>query len=193
MMRKLLLSYIAAGQRGIGLWTWNGRLKGQEAMEYQLVNIQGQPSSRALAAGQVAQALQAYRFELWNSTHEPVVALLYSWENEAAAGRIFMQTPPFECAFDENLNCKYFNARELNAPALARMGWARALIDYGIPWVHIDETSLMSGILSSGELGPSLRTLVIPHTLAMNSSILPIIRAWQLGTYTHIVHRSSYQ
>lgn len=181
MIRKLLLSYIAAGQRGIGLWTWNGRLKGQEAMEYQLVNIQGQPSSRAIAAGQISQALDTYRFELWNSSHEPVVAVLYSWENEAVAGRLFMQTPPFECSWDEGLNCKYFNAREMNAPALGRMGWARALMDHGIPWVHVDESDILGGILTNGELGPQLKTLVIPHALALNTDILPIIRQWQLS------------
>jgi beta-galactosidase len=176
IMRKLLLTYIGAGMRGIGLWTYNGRQKGQESAEYMLETIQGRPSQRARAAGAVAAALQTWRWELWQSDDEPVVAVLYSWENEAVAGRLFLQTPPFECTWDD-LDCGLFNAREMNAPALARMGWARALVDAHVPFTHVDEDGVRGGLLDSIS---SIRTLVIPHALALSTDILDVVRDWQL-------------
>ena len=190
MLRKLMLTYIGAGMRGIGLWTYNGRQKGQEAAEYMLVNIQGQPSSRAIVAGEIAQSLGKYRRELWSSYDNPVVAILYSWENEANHGRIYMQTPPWECTFDD-LDCKLFNAREMNNPTLSRMGWARALIDTHIPWTHVDESQIRNNILTILSM-TSLRVLIIPHAMTLSLDILPILRDWQINQGGRIIADMPY-
>ncbi|NJK84964.1 MAG: hypothetical protein HC906_02305, partial [Bacteroidales bacterium] len=43
VIRQLMLTYIAAGLKGIGFWMWNSRGEGWETGEYALANIQGNP------------------------------------------------------------------------------------------------------------------------------------------------------
>jgi len=173
---KLLLTYIAMGMRGAGLWTYNSRPKGQEMGEYALTGLQGRPSSRSQAAGEIARACAKWRWELWESSNDPTVAILYSWENEALAGRLSMQVPTWECAL-EDLDCKFFNGREQGAPNRARFGWLRALVDAHVPFTHVDETMIGEGALRT--LG--VRTLILPHALGLPIDLLPIIAAWQKG------------
>ncbi len=175
---RLLLTYLAAGMRGVGLWTYNPRSKNQEVGEYALTTLAGEPSPRSAAAGAVARAAQAARWELWAAAAQaaPVVAVFYGWENEAVAARIGLQAPPFECAF-EDADCRFFTGREMGAPLRARLGWARALLDAHIPFTHVDEAGLRGGAL--GALG--VRCLVLPHVLALPPDLLPLIHAWQLA------------
>jgi beta-galactosidase len=171
---KLLLSYIATGMRGIGLWTYNSRAKGQEMGEYALTDLRGAPTPRSAAAGAIAAACEAWRWELWAAANEPVVGILYSWENEAVAARLSLQQPPFECGA-ENVDCRYFYAREQGAPLRARLGWARALVDAHVPFTHVDEGDVRGGALER----LALRVLVLPHVLALPPDLLPVISRWQ--------------
>ena len=171
---KLLLSYLAVGMKGAGIWTYNARAKGQEMGEYALTDLRGRPTPRSAAAGAIASAANAWRWELWSASEDPTVGVLYSWENEAVAGRLSLQSPPFECVL-EDVDCRYFSAREQGAPLRARLGWARALIDAHIPFTHVDEGDVRSGLLA--QMG--LRVLVLPHVLALPLDLLPVLRAWQ--------------
>lgn len=171
---KLLLSYIAMGMRGVGVWTYNGRPKGQEMGEYALTGLAGKPSLRSAAAGAISKACAQWRWELWAASNHPVVAILYSWENEAIAGRLSMQEPTFECDL-QDLDCKYFNGREQGAPNRARFGWVRALVDAHVPFTHVDETQIREGGLTA--LG--VKVLVLPHALGIPTDLLPAIAAWQ--------------
>jgi hypothetical protein len=85
-----------------------------------------------------------------------------------------MQSPPFECTL-EDVDCRFFTAREQGAPLRARLGWARALIDAHVPFTHVDESDVRSGGLER----LALRVLVLPHVLALPLDLLPVIRAWQ--------------
>ena len=171
---RLLFTYIALGMRGVGLWTYNSRPKGQEIGEYALTGLQGKPSLRSQAAGAISLACNQYRWELWESSETPVVAILYSWENEAIAGRLSMQMPTWECSL-QDLDCQFFNGREQGAPNRARFGWVRALVDAHIPFTHVDETMVREGGLNS--LGVS--TLILPHNLGLPPDLLPILEKWQ--------------
>ena len=178
VITKLMLSYVAAGMRGIGLWTYNGRTKGQEMGEYMLTSLQGRPTARSAAAGAIARALDAWRWELWaDDGGAPVVGIFYGWENEAVSARLGLQAPPFECATQPDADCRFFSSRELTAPVLARLGWARALVDAHVPFTHVSEEDVRGARL--GALG--LRTLVLPHVLGLPPDLLPAIRAWQLA------------
>ena len=171
---KLLLSYLAVGMKGVGLWTYNSRAKGQEMGEYALTDLRGRPTARSAAAGAVASAADGWRWELWAASDDPIVGIFYGWENEAVAGRLSLQTPPFECTL-EDVDCRYFTAREQGAPLRARLGWTRALIDTHVPFTHLDEIDVRSGGLER----LALRVLVLPHVLALPLDLLPVIRAWQ--------------
>lgn len=171
---KLFLSYIAMGMRGIGVWTYNGRPKGQEMGEYALAGLMGRPSLRSAAAGAISKACSQWRWELWAATHHPVVAILYSWENEAIAGRLSMQMPTLECEL-QDLDCRFFTGREQGAPNRARFGWTRALVDAHVPFTHVDEAQVREGGLTA--LG--VRVLVLPHALGIPPDLLPAIAAWQ--------------
>jgi beta-galactosidase len=184
---KLLLTYIALGMRGVGLWTYNSRPKGQEMGEYALTGLQGKPTLRSKAAGDISKACNQYRWELWQSTQAPVVAILYSWENEAIAGRLSMQEPTWECSL-QDLDCQFFNGREQGAPNRARLGWVRALVDAHIPFTHVDETMVREGTLST--LG--VKVLVIPHTLGMPPDLLPTIENWQSNEGGRVVADQPY-
>jgi beta-galactosidase len=171
---KLLLSYLAVGMKGVGLWTYNSRAKGQEMGEYALTDLRGRPTARSAAAGAIASAAGALRWELWAASEDPIVGIFYGWENEAVAARLSLQAPPFECAL-EDVDCRFFSAREQGAPLRARLGWARALTDAHVPFTHVDEGDVRGGALAS----LALRVLVLPHVLALPPDLLPAIRAWQ--------------
>lgn len=120
-MTQLLLSYLAAGFKGAGLWCWNYRRAGWEAGEYALCNRLNQPGERARAAGQIAKAANRYRDELWQAVKEPQVGVLVNWENECIWGAVAVA------------GRDHFK----NYPVHARIGATRALIGQNIPWEHV--------------------------------------------------------
>ena len=82
-LMQLYLSQMAGGFRGFGIWCWNARSAGKEAGEYSLLDRNGQVTERAVRMGQLGQAMQKYRFEIWEARKEPLVGVLFDWENEA--------------------------------------------------------------------------------------------------------------
>jgi beta-galactosidase len=82
-MTQLLLSYVAAGLRGVGLWTWNARSAGWEAGEYALLDRNHQVTNRAVRAGLIGRAANRYRDELWEAHEEPMVGVFQDWDNDA--------------------------------------------------------------------------------------------------------------
>jgi beta-galactosidase len=80
---QLYLSQMAGGFRGFGIWCWNARSAGKEAGEYSLLDRNGAVTERAVRIGQLGQAMQRHRFELWQAHKEPLVGVLFDWENEA--------------------------------------------------------------------------------------------------------------
>jgi beta-galactosidase len=164
VMTRLLLSYIGAGLKGIGLWTWNFRDIGWEGGEYALIDLLGRPSERAVAAGRIAQALQKHRFELWEARGEPLVGVLYSWENEAVFARLSLGASPQSRA-----------SLYSRQPSQARIGLARALLDANIPYELVTERDVRAGLL------PRYRALYLPHVLALPRDVLEAIAAYAEG------------
>lgn len=164
LISRLMLTYVAAGLRGIGLWTWNARDAGDEGGEYALTDLNGQVTDRARAAGAIAQALQRHRFELWDSRGEPRVGVLYSWENEALLARLSLGAGPANRA-----------ARFLDRGSEARMGAARALMNANVPFELVTERDLRKG------LGPRYAVILLPHMLALPPDIVDILIAYARG------------
>ncbi len=161
-MKQLFLMYVAAGLKGIGIWTWNSRGEGWEAGEYALTDIQGEPTPRAVMGGKLSQILQEQRFELWESMDEPVVGILYSWENEAMLGRLSMgvyqlPTPVFETNRDRMF--RQFHSE-------ARIGMSRALLNHNIPFEYVTDRDIHAG------LAHRYPVIYLPFVLALDHATL---------------------
>jgi len=165
-MSQLIVAYIAAGLKGIGLWMWNSRGEGWEVGEYALTDIQGRPSGRAIVAGNFSRKLQEYRFELWEAMDEPVVGVLYSWENEAMLGRLSLgaydlDTPVFST--DRDLKFRQYHTE-------ARIGISRALMNNHIPFEYVNERDLEAG------LADRYPVIYMPYILALDDTHFHILK-----------------
>ena len=158
-LMQLYLSQLAAGFRGFGIWCWNARSAGKEGGEYALLDRNGQVTDRAVAIGRLAQAMQRYRFELWNARKEPTVGILYDWENEAlwAAMSIHVRD--------------YFK----NVPMQARVGISRTLANGNVPYEYVTPDDLKKG------LAPRYRVLYLPATHCLRSDLMPVLKRYVEG------------
>lgn len=155
-MTQLLLSYLAAGFKGVGLWCWNGRNAGWEAGEYALCDRQDRPSDRAVAAGRIGRAMQRWRDEIWAAHKEPLVGIYTDWDNDAMWAAI---------AIGGRTKFKH-------APTQARIGCARALINGNVPWEHVSATDLRAG------LADRYRTIYLPAILSISESMLELLHGY---------------
>lgn len=150
VQRQLMLSWIAGGYRGFGLWAWSIRTFGWEGGEYGLISRNNEVTDRAIAAGKIGQACRRLRDELWAARKEPEVGIFQDWDMEAiwaAASR---------------------GGRDLfkSQPIRARIGAGRCLINRNIPWEHVTKDDLRAG------LGPRYKTIMLPAALALDEALL---------------------
>jgi beta-galactosidase len=155
-MTQLLLSYLAGGFKGVGLWSWNYRRAGWESGEYALLNRQNEPGERAIRAGQIAKAADKYRDELWAAHKEPYVGVFVNWDNEAIWAA---------CSGPNRTHFK-------NYPVQARIGISRALINKNVPWEHVTPSDLKNG------LGARYKVIYLPAQAAINEELFPIFEAY---------------
>lgn len=152
-LMQLYLAQLAAGFKGFGIWCWNGRSAGKEGGEYSLLDRNGQVTERAIAIGKLGQAMQTYRFELWNARKEPVVGVLYDWENEALWAALSIP------------GRDHYKDR----PMRARVGVGRALTNANVPFEYVTPDDLKQG------LGPRYRVLYLPGFLCLRTDLLPVL------------------
>ncbi len=155
-MSQLLLSYLAGGFKGVGLWSWNYRRAGWESGEYALLNRQNEPGERAIRAGQIAKAADKYRDELWTAHKEPVVGVFVNWDNEAIWSAV------------AGPNRTHFK----NYPVQARIGISRALVNANIPWEHVTPSDLKAG------LGARYKVIYLPAQIAINENLFPLFKEY---------------
>ena len=155
-MTQLLLSYLAGGFKGVGLWSWNYRGAGWESGEYALLNRQNEPGERAIRAGQIAKAADKYRDELWKAHKEPIVGVFVNWDNEAIWAA---------CSGPNRTHFK-------NYPVQARIGISRSLINANIPWEHVTPSDLKAG------LGARYKVIYLPAQIAINQELFPIFEEY---------------
>ncbi|NDP22049.1 MAG: hypothetical protein GZ091_13340 [Paludibacter sp.] len=155
-MTQLLLSYLAGGFKGVGLWSWNYRRAGWESGEYALLNRQNEPSDRAIRAGKIAQTANKYRDELWQAHKEPMVGVFVNWDNEAIWAAV---AGPGRTHFKEY-------------PIQARIGISRALIDANVPWEHVTPSDLKAG------LGARYKVIYLPAQVAINKDLFPLFEKY---------------
>ncbi|MFN4144500.1 MAG: beta-galactosidase trimerization domain-containing protein [Runella sp.] len=153
---QLYLSQLAAGFKGFGIWCWNPRTAGKEGGEYSLLDRNGQLTDRAVAIGKLGQAMQKYRFELWNAHKEPLVGVLYDWENEATWAA--MSIPGRE---DFRFQ-----------PVKARIGISNWLIENNVPYEYVTPKDLSRG------LAPRYKVIYLPAMLSIRKDLLPILKKY---------------
>ncbi len=155
-MSQLLLSYLAAGFKGVGLWSWNPRQAGWEAGEYALLDRQNRAGTRAERAGAIARAANQYRDELWAARKEPLVGVYVDWDNEALWAAMSVA------------NRDQFRFW----PVHARIGASRALVNGNVPWEHLTANDLRAG------LAGRYRTIILPAHIAISEETLALFAAY---------------
>jgi hypothetical protein len=117
----------------------------------------------------VSRAFQEWRFELWEAEQQPVVGIVYSWENEALYARAgYAGGPVIACSVS---GCKDFRSQLPYYAVKARAGAAAALTAAGVPWAWITEEEL-SVWGASGLQARGFRAVVCPGLLGANASTL---------------------
>jgi beta-galactosidase len=158
-LMQLYLSQMAGGFRGFGIWCWNARSAGKEAGEYSLLDRNGQVTERAVRLGQLGQAMQRHRFELWQARKEPIVGVLFDWENEAVwAAMSFVGRESFRLK-----------------PVEARIGVSRALINGNVPFEYVTPADLRGGLASR------YRVIYLPAVLALQRELFETLAHYVAG------------
>ncbi|MDZ4801942.1 MAG: beta-galactosidase trimerization domain-containing protein [Bryobacteraceae bacterium] len=147
---QLFLSYLAGGFKGAGVWTWNFRRAGWEGGEYALLDRNGKATERAIRAGQIAQAAEKLRDELWEARKEPQVGVLYNWDSDAIWAAMSLR------------GRDHFR----HYPMQARVGISRALINGSIPWEHVTPADIEAG------LAPRYKVIYLPAQIAVSNQLL---------------------
>lgn len=150
VMTQFILSQIAGGFKGFGLWAWSTRTSGWEAGEYALLDRHNQVTPRAIKVGQIAQAKEKYRVELWEAKKEPTVGILTDWENEA------IWAVMSERGRDE------FRME----PIHARIGISRALINANVPFEYVTSRDIERG------LAPRYPVIYLPQNMAISNTMI---------------------
>jgi beta-galactosidase len=155
-IQQLMLSWVAAGFKGFGLWCWNGRSFGWEGGEYALLDRNQQPNARTVAAGRIGQACQRLRDELWDARKEPLVGVFQDFESDSFYAALAV------------------GGRDMYKqwPMRARVGAARALINANIPWEHVTLRNLRAG------LADRYRCIYLPAQLAIDPELLTLLRGY---------------
>ncbi len=153
VMTQLMLSYLAAGFRGFGLWCWNARTAGWEAGEFALLGRNLEVTERAEKVGRIGQACQKYRDEIWAARKEPLVGIFMDFDNDAiwtaasVGGREFYK----------------------RVPVFARLGAGRAMINQNVPFEFVSATDLRKG------LAGRYPVIFLPAVLALAEDIQDIL------------------
>lgn len=155
-IQQLMLSWVAGGFRGFGLWCWNARAFGWEAGEYALLNRNQRPCARTIAAGRIGAACRRLRDELWEARKEPLVGVFQDFEADCFYAALAV------------------GGREMYKqwPARARIGAARALINANIPWEHVTARNLRAG------LADRYRVIFLPAQLAIDAALLELLHGY---------------
>ncbi len=159
-MTQFTLSMLAAGFKGWGLWCWSVRSAGKEAGEYALLDHHNEVTERAEVVGNIAQGMQRYREELWEAHKEPLVGVLFDWDNEGVWTAM---------SFRGRDQFRY-------RPMEGRVGASRALINGNVPFEYIIPDDLREGLTQRYPV------IYLPCILAMNEQLLPVLKDYvELG------------
>jgi beta-galactosidase len=163
LMRRMALSYLAAGNVNIAFWTWNHRPGCWEAGEYGLASLSGRLTPWAQEAGKVARGMERWHEELWEATAEPRVGLVQSWDTEA----ILTLEPQRHDLRDGPTEHSRGTATQAQR---ASIGAARAMVNAHVPFEYVTTAELSEGIAAV------YPTLLVPHARAVSAELVDVLR-----------------
>jgi beta-galactosidase len=152
-MQQFTLSMLAAGFKGWGLWSWSVRSAGAEVGEYSLLDHHNEVTDRAVAVGKIAQGMQQYREELWGAHKEPLVGVLFDWDNDAMWTALSLKG-------QDSLRYRSMQAR---------VGVSRALINANIPFEYLNPDDLQAG------LAARYPVIYLPGMISLNPELIPLL------------------
>lgn len=156
IMSQLMYSYLAAGYKGFGFWSWSVRTAGWEAGEFSLLDRNNEVTPRAEKVGAIGKAARKYRDELWQGHKEPLVGVYADWDNEAiwatmsVRGRDEFRQWPIE----------------------ARAGVSRALINANIPYEYVTARDLKAGLAARYPI------IYLPSVISMSRDVIRILETY---------------
>lgn len=159
VMTQLMLSYLAAGFRGFGFWSWSARTAGWETGEFALLDRNNNVTERARQAGRIGQTARRLRDELWQARKEPMVGVFTDFDSDAmwAAASIVGRE-------------KY-----KTMPVQARIGATRAFQERNVPFEHVSGRDLRAG------LADRYKVIYLPAVLALDQELLEILHQYVRG------------
>lgn len=152
-MQQFTLSMLAGGFKGWGLWCWSVRTAGKEGGEYALLDHHNEVTDRAIEVGKIAQGMQRYREEIWAAHKEPLVGILFDWDNDAV----------WAAMSDRQRDSLRFRPME------ARVGAARSLINANIPWEYVTNDDLKDGLAARYPI------IYLPGIIGLDKELIPIL------------------
>lgn len=163
LMRRLCLSYLAAGNQTMAFWTWNSRPGGWEQGEYGMLGLSGEIMPWAHEAGRIAAKMMEYRHELWAEDHVASVGIVESWDTDA----ILMREPHRHGSQDGIPGNHHGGTPSLHR--LALIGAGRALTQAGVDWEYVTTEELLQGLAGCYD------TLLLPWHRSVDASLLDVL------------------
>jgi len=160
LMRRLCLSYLAAGNQTMAFWTWNSRPGGWEQGEYGMLGLSGEIMPWAHEAGHIARLMERYRHELWEEDHRASVGIVESWDTDAVLTR-----EPHRHGSNEGIPGDIHGG----TPALHRqalIGAGRALTNAHLDWEYVTSAEVTAGMAGCYD------TLLLPWHRAVDPELL---------------------
>ncbi|MCC5828305.1 MAG: beta-galactosidase trimerization domain-containing protein [Phycisphaeraceae bacterium] len=165
LLRRHIVSYLAAGNLSMAFWTWNHRPGGWEAGEYGLTSLSGRLTDWGLEAGKISRAAKRFARELWQAEPETRVALMEVWDTDAVLC--------FEPERHDLADVPGGLARGTRTQAIrARIGAARALINQHVPYEYLPDHELAEGI---AEAYPAI---YVPHARAISDRAIAALQSY---------------
>lgn len=159
LMRRLCLSYLAAGNINLAFWTWNHRPGGWEGGEYGMTSLSGRLTNSGREAGRIASAARRYAGELWSADPAVDVGLIQSWDTDAI--QLF---EPERHDLSETVGSRMggiSSGTKLCHPR-SWIGYSRALVNNQISWHYLLEEEL------AGDLVYNYPVLIAPFLRAIS-------------------------
>jgi beta-galactosidase len=163
LIRRLMLYFLASGNKSTAFWTWNHRPGGWEAGEYGMTSYSGKITSWAVEAGRVARVMQQYKKELWTADHEVKVGILINWDNEA----LYLSEPK-RYELQDGLSDFVKGAKV--QPVRALIGASRAMINHQIAYEYVTLADLEAGI------GARYPAIYAPHMRGISKEGIEVLK-----------------
>lgn len=165
LMRRLVLSYLAAGNINFSFWVWNSRPGGWEAGEYGLTSLSGALTPWAEEAGLLLRRAKPLREELWETGYPPEAGILSCWDTDA----ILEMEPP---RHDLSTGTGALGTGTLHQQSRGRIGASRAFLNQQISFEYLTDRELLAG------LGERYPVLYAPHLRAVSDEVLDALQAY---------------